>query len=94
MDSKMKINRDQETRYISVYRIFEEIIWFHEAMSVKQGHSYARIELLRQEKMIKSTWVTWVKLARVTQDGYRWYILGSVMDIYSAHCSSVIGQVR
>ena len=40
MDNKTKINRGQETHYISVYTKFEEFILIHEAMNAEQGHYY------------------------------------------------------
>ena len=47
MDNKTKVNRDQETHYISVCTKFQECI-FHEAMNAEQGHSYVPLELLWQ----------------------------------------------
>ena len=48
MDNKTKINRDQETHYISVCTKLEEFFLIHEAMNAEQGHSYVPLGLLWQ----------------------------------------------
>ena len=41
MDNKTKINKGQETYYISVCTNLEEFILINKAMNAEQGHSYA-----------------------------------------------------
>ena len=48
MDNKTKINKGQETYYISVCTNLEEFILINKAMNAEQGHSYAPLELLWQ----------------------------------------------
>ena len=39
MDNKKKINRDQETHYISLFTKFEECILIHEVINAEKGNS-------------------------------------------------------
>ena len=71
MDNKTKINKGQETHYVSVCTKFEEVILIQRAINAEQGHFLCPLHTPLTGDKIIVTLGYLGKMSPVTRDGYK-----------------------